>query len=175
MHHNSSRSSLSEMVGLQPFALIQTVFFLCFLTQNSLGYDNSRGDNVSLFFWIPHLCAQRLCISSLCMLFVLARYRWSLRAELFCRYWGQNSYGATHPSDTGNWQQTISYYCQVDHTIRFAVLMLSADQDSVIDAIPIAFLNVFFSTGGLPSINMANVSIINMFPLAAYEACPFAF
>jgi len=103
------------------------------------------------------------------------RYRWSLRAELLCRYWGQNSYGATHPSDTENWQQTISYYCQVGQIVRFVILMLSGDQDSVIDAIPIAFLNVFFSTGGLPSINMANVSISNIFSLATYEPCPFAF
>ncbi|KAJ7127171.1 glycoside hydrolase superfamily, partial [Mycena epipterygia] len=55
---------------------------------------------------------------------------------------GQNSYGATHPSDTANWQQTISTYCQ----------------DTVINAIPIAFVDVFFSTGGLPDLNMANAS-----------------
>ncbi|KAJ7312596.1 glycoside hydrolase family 18 protein [Mycena albidolilacea] len=28
-------------------------------------------------------------------------------------YWGQNSYGETHGSDTPNWQKTISNYCQV--------------------------------------------------------------
>ncbi|KAI5124432.1 hypothetical protein M0805_008316 [Coniferiporia weirii] len=56
-------------------------------------------------------------------------------------YWGQNSYGATDASDTANWQQRLSYYC---------------GDDSTIDAFPVAFLNVFFGTGGLPSINLAN-------------------
>lgn len=55
-------------------------------------------------------------------------------------YWGQNSYGATHSSDTANWQQTLSTYCQ----------------DDTINAIPLAFLNVFFSTGGEPEVNFAN-------------------
>ena len=32
-----------------------------------------------------------------------------------CRYYGQNSYGATHGSDTANWQKDLSYYCQVFH------------------------------------------------------------
>ncbi|KAF9007657.1 glycoside hydrolase superfamily [Cyathus striatus] len=67
----------------------------------------------------------------------------SLFSEIYgydnSRYWGQNSYGATH-SDTANWQKTLSYYCQ----------------DDTINVIPLAFLNVFFSTGGLPEINMAN-------------------
>ncbi|KAJ6507000.1 glycoside hydrolase superfamily [Mycena sanguinolenta] len=31
-------------------------------------------------------------------------------------YWGQNSYGATNPNDTANWQQTISNYCQICST-----------------------------------------------------------
>ena len=57
-------------------------------------------------------------------------------------YWGQNSYGATHPDDPANWQQRLSFYC---------------GDDSVIDAFPVAFLNVFFGTGGEPSINLANV------------------
>ncbi|KAH8834916.1 glycoside hydrolase family 18 protein [Flagelloscypha sp. PMI_526] len=54
-------------------------------------------------------------------------------------YWGQNSYGATH-SDTANWQKDLINYCQ----------------DDTINVIPLAFLHVFFSTGGLPEINMAN-------------------
>ncbi|KAI0050723.1 carbohydrate-binding module family 5 protein [Auriscalpium vulgare] len=54
-------------------------------------------------------------------------------------YWGQNSYGATH-SDTANFQKTLSTYCQ----------------DNAIDVIPIAFITTFFSTGGLPSLNLAN-------------------
>ncbi|CAK5262051.1 unnamed protein product [Mycena citricolor] len=56
-------------------------------------------------------------------------------------YWGQNSYGVTNPGNPSQWQQTISSYCQ----------------DDVIDIIPIAFLDVFVSTGGLPDLNLANI------------------
>ncbi|KAG0701832.1 glycoside hydrolase family 18 protein [Suillus ampliporus] len=55
-------------------------------------------------------------------------------------YWGQNSYGAVNSADTANWQQPISYYCN----------------DNVINTFPIAFLDEFYSTGNLPSINLAN-------------------
>lgn len=55
-------------------------------------------------------------------------------------YWGQNSYGAVNPTDTANWQQPISYYCN----------------DDIINTIPIAFLDEFYSTDNLPSINLAN-------------------
>ncbi|KAG1723162.1 glycoside hydrolase [Suillus lakei] len=51
-----------------------------------------------------------------------------------------NSYGAVNPSDTAHWQQTISYYCN----------------DNVINTFPVAFLDEFYSTGNLPSINLAN-------------------
>ncbi|KAF9042919.1 glycoside hydrolase superfamily [Panaeolus papilionaceus] len=73
----------------------------------SLGYDNSRSDNV-------------------------------------VAYWGQNSYGATH-SDQSAWQQALSAYCQDDN----------------INAIPLAFLHVFFSTGGLPEINFSSTCSSN--------------
>ncbi|KAG6820775.1 hypothetical protein H0H93_012039 [Arthromyces matolae] len=56
-------------------------------------------------------------------------------------YWGQNSYGAVDPTNSANWQKRLSFYCQ----------------DNAVDTFPIAFLNVFFSTGGLPSINLANI------------------
>ncbi|KAJ7627354.1 glycoside hydrolase superfamily [Roridomyces roridus] len=56
-------------------------------------------------------------------------------------YWGQNSYGVTHRTDLANWQQTISTYCQ----------------DTTIDAIPIAFVDVYFSTGGLPQLDLSNI------------------
>jgi len=75
-------------------------------------------------------------------------------------YWGQNSYGATHTSDTGNWQQPIQFYCQ----------------DSTIDAIPIAFLNVAFDTGGLPSIDLANICSVSsdpLFPGSELPNCSF--
>ncbi|KAJ4476685.1 glycoside hydrolase family 18 protein [Lentinula aciculospora] len=54
-------------------------------------------------------------------------------------YWGQNSYGATH-TDVVNYQQRIGYYCG----------------DDAVDVFPVAFVDVFFSTGGLPSLNLAN-------------------
>ncbi|TFK20140.1 glycoside hydrolase family 18 protein [Coprinopsis marcescibilis] len=54
-------------------------------------------------------------------------------------YWGQNSYGAGH-SDTQNFQKRLSFYCN----------------DNAIDVFPVAFLHVFFGTGGLPSVNLAN-------------------
>ena len=30
-------------------------------------------------------------------------------------YWGQNSYGATHASNTADFQKNLSAYCQVRH------------------------------------------------------------
>ncbi|KAJ3777575.1 glycoside hydrolase family 18 protein [Lentinula raphanica] len=54
-------------------------------------------------------------------------------------YWGQNSYGATH-SDVANFQQRLGFYCG----------------DDAVDVFPVAFVNTFFSTGGLPSLNLAN-------------------
>ncbi|KAF9474305.1 class III chitinase [Pholiota conissans] len=56
------------------------------------------------------------------------------------QYWGQNSYGAVNSADKANWQQRLSYYCS----------------DNAIDVFPVAFLNVFFGPGGLPSINLAS-------------------
>ncbi|KAJ7646128.1 glycoside hydrolase superfamily [Mycena rosella] len=54
-----------------------------------------------------------------------------------------NSYGAQpeNSNDFPNWQQTITTYCQ----------------DTVIDVIPIAFVNVYFSTGGLPQLDLSNI------------------
>ncbi|PIL35449.1 hypothetical protein GSI_02176 [Ganoderma sinense ZZ0214-1] len=63
------------------------------------------------------------------------------RQDNLAVYWGQNSYGATHGSDTANWQQKLDFYCQ----------------DDTIDTIPLAFVNVFQGAGGLPSLNMANI------------------
>ncbi|KAF8150562.1 glycoside hydrolase family 18 protein [Crassisporium funariophilum] len=78
------------------------------------------------------------------------------RSDNLAVYWGQNSYGATHP-DQANWQKSLSAYCQ----------------DDVINAIPVAFLHVFFSTGGLPEINMANSCSSNggVFPGTSLANC----
>ncbi|KAH9949899.1 glycoside hydrolase superfamily [Amylocystis lapponica] len=61
------------------------------------------------------------------------------RQDNLAVYWGQNSYGATG-SNQADFQKNLSYYCQ----------------DDIINAIPVAFLNVFFGTGGEPSIDLAN-------------------
>ncbi|KAJ7650440.1 glycoside hydrolase [Roridomyces roridus] len=67
------------------------------------------------------------------------------RTDNLAVYWGQNSYGAINPGDPANWQQNLSTYCQ----------------DSVIDYIPIAFVDIFVSTGGLPDLNLANICSAN--------------
>ncbi|KAG9309744.1 glycoside hydrolase [Chiua virens] len=75
-------------------------------------------------------------------------------------YWGQNSYGATNPSNTANWQQPISYYCQ----------------DDTVDIFPMAFLDEFNTTGGLPSVNLANTcstSSNGVFPGTQLPNCTF--
>ncbi|KAI0635520.1 glycoside hydrolase [Trametes polyzona] len=75
------------------------------------------------------------------------------------RYWGQNSYGATH-SDTANFQKSLATYCQ----------------DDSIDAFPIAFLNVFFGAGGVPSIDLSNIcSSVDdpVFPGTSMPDCSF--
>lgn len=77
----------------------------------------------------------------------------------FVSYWGSNSYGAIYP-DTANWQKRLSFYCQ----------------DNSIDVIPIAFLNVFSSTGGLPQIDLANTcnsTIAPYFPGSQLLDCSF--
>ncbi|KAJ7666463.1 glycoside hydrolase family 18 protein [Mycena rosella] len=54
-------------------------------------------------------------------------------------YWGQNSLGASGGA-VADYQKTLSFYCN----------------DNAVDVFPVAFLNVFFGTGGAPSINLAN-------------------
>lgn len=81
------------------------------------------------------------------------------RSDNLAVYYGQNSYGATH-SDQSGWQKALSTYCQ----------------DDAINAIPLAFLHVYFSTGGLPEINMANTCNSNdqgVFPGTSLANCQF--
>ncbi|KAH7915104.1 glycoside hydrolase family 18 protein [Hygrophoropsis aurantiaca] len=78
-----------------------------------------------------------LILSSLCFVKVLA-YDNSYYDNVAV-YWGQNSYGAAN-SNPAYFQQPISYYCQ----------------DDAIDAIPVAFVDTFFGTGGMPVLNLAN-------------------
>ncbi|KAG9047976.1 Chitinase 1 [Tulasnella sp. UAMH 9824] len=75
-------------------------------------------------------------------------------------FWGQNSYGAVNPSDTSNWQKSLSYYCQ----------------DDSINAFPIAFVDEYFSTGGLPHIDLSStcsVSSNGAFPGTNLANCSF--
>ncbi|KAF8074691.1 glycoside hydrolase family 18 protein [Lyophyllum atratum] len=74
-------------------------------------------------------------------------------------YYGQNSYGATH-SDKAGWQKALSTYCE----------------DDTINAIPLAFLNVFFSSGGMPELNLGNTCNANespVFPGTSLANCQF--
>ncbi|KAE9403606.1 glycoside hydrolase family 18 protein [Gymnopus androsaceus JB14] len=66
-------------------------------------------------------------------------------------YWGQNSFGATDPDDTAGFQTNLGAYCA----------------EGVVDVFPLAFLDVFFSTGGLPEINFANICNNVDFPVFA--------
>lgn len=58
----------------------------------------------------------------------------AINSHFECSYWGQDASGH---------QQRLSYYCQ----------------DDVYDTIPLAFLYVFFGTGGEPMMSFANVRI----------------
>ncbi|KAK7690719.1 hypothetical protein QCA50_005818 [Cerrena zonata] len=81
------------------------------------------------------------------------------RSDNLAVYWGQNSYGATH-SDTANFQKSLATYCQ----------------DDSIDAFPVAFMNVFFGAGGLPSIDLSNICNVNddpVFPGSQLPNCGF--
>nr|VWO94999.1 Endochitinase 2 (EC (Chitinase 2) [Ganoderma boninense] len=82
------------------------------------------------------------------------------RTDNLAVYWGQNSYGATHSGDTANYQKNLSHYCQ----------------DDTIDAIPMAFVNVFFGAGGLPSLDLSNVcNVVDspVFPGTNLPNCTF--
>ncbi|KAI0761003.1 glycoside hydrolase superfamily [Trametes elegans] len=108
---------------MSSFWLASAFSALCIGAFHASAYDNSRKDNLAV-------------------------------------YWGQNSYGATHLNDPANWQKSIGYYCQ----------------DDTIDAIPVAFLNVFTSTGGYPSLNLANICNTDgsgVFPGTSMPNCTF--
>ncbi|KAF8072097.1 glycoside hydrolase family 18 protein [Lyophyllum atratum] len=80
------------------------------------------------------------------------------RSDNLAVYYGQNSYGATN-ADPTNSQKTLSAYCQ----------------DDTINAIPLAFLHVLFSAGGLPEIDLANTCNSNngnVFPGTRLAMCP---
>ncbi|KAG8934878.1 Chitinase 1 [Tulasnella sp. 418] len=72
-------------------------------------------------------------------------------------FWGQNSYGATHPNSPNDYQKNIGFYC---------------DYDSI-NVIPVAFMDSFFGPGGLPTINLANICGGNVFPGTGLAQCQF--
>jgi len=90
-----------------------------------------------------HFVGHFAALLTVCLLFAAEVHQAAAydntRSDNLAVYYGQNSYGATH-SDTAGWQKDLATYCQ----------------DDAINAIPLAFLNVYFSTGGMPEINMAN-------------------
>ncbi|KAJ6542352.1 glycoside hydrolase superfamily [Mycena vulgaris] len=96
----------------------------------AFAYNATCTNNVRFFFFLVAPFVQ--FTSRHCPVGCLLGYAHFVLST-FCHSFlpGQNSYGATHGSDTANWQKTISNYCQ----------------DTVIDVIPIAFVDSF--TGGL--------------------------
>ncbi|ORX97030.1 glycoside hydrolase, partial [Basidiobolus meristosporus CBS 931.73] len=71
---------------------------------------------------------------------------------------GQNSYGGGG-GDSAGWQKSLADYCQ----------------DDTFDVIPLAFVNIFFGTGGYPELNLANTCNVkdnSTFPSTGLLSCP---
>ncbi|KAF7339953.1 Glycoside hydrolase family 18 protein [Mycena venus] len=105
---------------------------------SALAFDNTRFDNVNLHVLSPVFTPDFRLLSD-CR---VSSDRAPLlhRLNTVHRYWGQNSIGAIAGTNPANYQKTLSFYCN----------------DNAVDVFPVAFVNVFFGTGGLPSINLAN-------------------
>ncbi|KAF8436485.1 glycoside hydrolase superfamily [Boletus edulis BED1] len=123
----------------------------------------SAGSCPISFLALPKMVSQitpviRLC---LCLCFVASAMAFDMsRNTNLAVYWGQNSYGAVNLGNKAVWQQPIEHYCA----------------DNTIDTIPVAFLNEFYSTGNLPSINLANTcSTVDdpLFPGTNLPKCTF--
>ncbi|RKP04889.1 glycoside hydrolase superfamily, partial [Thamnocephalis sphaerospora] len=70
-------------------------------------------------------------------------------------YWGQNSYGAAHGSDTANFEKRLSYYCQAGHA----------------GTIVLSFMHAYGKSN--PSTNFANhCDPSKVFPGTALLDCP---
>jgi hypothetical protein len=84
-----------------------------------MAFDVTLNTNVCLSSSMSPVQLPMLSISALlsswpCMCSSMMVCPEECRAELrSSRYWGQNSYGATNPSNTAAWQQPIGYYCGV--------------------------------------------------------------
>lgn len=134
---------------------------LCFVA-SVIAFDMTLNTNVcftssvspvSLLILIMCFPVGRVCIA-----FCLEERHIELQSS---RYWGQNSYGAVN-SNTAAWQQPIGFYCGVCFSLvtdgSNTFLIHCNAQDNTVDTFPVAFLTEFYSTGNLPTINLANVS-----------------
>src|SRR5215470_14560471 len=74
----------------------------------------------------------------------------------YVNYWGQNSYGATHPADSPNWERDLAIYC--------------LDNSSSADIFVLGFLDIF-NVGGTPGLNFAN-HCSDTFPGTSLLHCP---
>ncbi|KAG6902176.1 hypothetical protein C0995_003458 [Termitomyces sp. Mi166 len=104
------------------------------------------------------LARSKVFLSLLAAGFLQAQAFDNSRSDNLAVYYGQNSYGATHSTRSG--QSSLAAYCQ----------------DDTINAIPIAFLYDFFSTGGLPALDLSStcsVSSNGAFPGTALPNCQF--
>ncbi|KAF9056654.1 glycoside hydrolase superfamily [Panaeolus papilionaceus] len=122
----------------QPWVMIYSLIISLLCLINTVwAFDNGRFDNASHFldYMSTVLTSPLGCRVSRDHDTVAVNLN-----TLPLRYWGQNSYGAGHSDDPSNFQKRLSYYCN----------------DNAIDVFPLAFANVFFGTGGLPSLNLAN-------------------
>ncbi|KAJ1918803.1 Chitinase 2 [Tieghemiomyces parasiticus] len=71
-------------------------------------------------------------------------------------YWGQNSYGASHPNDAANWEKPLADYCK----------------DDTSDAFVLSFLHIFNAgKDQLPGTNFAN-HCNTTFPGSELHQCP---
>ncbi|KAF7312135.1 Glycoside hydrolase [Mycena indigotica] len=97
------------------------------------------------------------------------------RTDNLVVYYGQNSYGAVGGAQSG-WQQQIGAYCQDDVINVLPSKPLFSFPQTLADFLTVAFIDVFFGTGGLPDLNMANVcnSADNgVFPGTGLANCQF--
>lgn len=93
-----------------PSKVLTLGFILASAATRALAFDNTRSDNVRIFSY-RNSC-NVLTTFSACGVGYVPALAWNLLISI-SRYWGQNSYGAGHPSDTANYQKTLSAYCQV--------------------------------------------------------------
>ena len=112
---------------LQPMVFL--AFALAFVIPFSvLGFDPTSNNNVRLSSSNDQLLTStHVLLRSLCECtenppsLSLVEPRWPEK----CRYWGQNSFGATNASGTAEWQQRLSFYCQVKGAHSWLDLRLS--------------------------------------------------